>query len=414
MKERAAIGAAVFLFALLLGFATAGVRGSLDRPVQGDGVFFIGLARSLAAGKGYVLERSPWPNAPDLGRLPVWPAMLVLPCAAFPHANDNAILRVSAIVVNAAAAVLLAVLTYSLWPNPIAALLAGAIFAVYPTELGLVENGLSEPSFFLLAFGGAILLLRGGGKAIAGAALLGVSVLVRSNMLIFPAVALLAAMVHRPLRCGSLKQFAILTIAFVIPPAAWMARNYLVAGAFPMVNAMEGETLYGGNNIVSATQVDAWGDWVFPDLIPGETPKKQLGSEMSEAALNRFYERQAIGFFLANWRGYPRLLLGKLIRAFVPVPWRPSWSEYVIAAARILLLVGLVLALASGPPRNARYELLVTSMFLVTFVTTVGFYGSSRFTFSLEAFLIPYVAIAVARGFPAPFSRVRKISKTAG
>lgn len=71
--------AGVFLLAFLAGLTFVRLGGELDRPAGGDGPYYSGLAQSLAQGKGYVLARSPWPEAPHLGRLPAWPFLLSLP-----------------------------------------------------------------------------------------------------------------------------------------------------------------------------------------------------------------------------------------------------------------------------------------------------------------------------------------------
>lgn len=70
-----------FMLAAGAGIAVEAARGSLGRAAQsgeagGDGPFYISLARSMAAGRGYVSDNTPWPNSPHLSRLPLWPWLL--------------------------------------------------------------------------------------------------------------------------------------------------------------------------------------------------------------------------------------------------------------------------------------------------------------------------------------------------
>src|SRR5580692_8687485 len=74
---------------------------------DGDGPFYISIARNLAAGNGYVLTDSFWPDKPTMGRAPVWPLLLSLPALIAPRADDYTLLRVTAACLNVANALFL-------------------------------------------------------------------------------------------------------------------------------------------------------------------------------------------------------------------------------------------------------------------------------------------------------------------
>ena len=69
----------------------------------------------MADGRGYVLDLSPWPTHPHLGRLPLWPWILTAPRWLFTVASDYAILRGTSVLLHGLVAMLLVLLTYRLW-----------------------------------------------------------------------------------------------------------------------------------------------------------------------------------------------------------------------------------------------------------------------------------------------------------
>jgi len=207
----------------------------------------------------------------------------------------------------------------------------------------------------------------------------------------------IAALLWRPELHRYYRRFLVLTVVFALPPAFWIIRNYEVSGAFPLLNAMEGETFYGANNAVVASDLDEWGYWVFPDLIPGEVPKQVLGKRMTEAELNRYYENKGMAFVRSHLIAYPRLTLGKLIRGFLPMPWVPRVTTYLASLPRLLLYIAFFWSLRSRIISNATFALLMIALLLVTIVTTVIFYGNSRFTLCLEPYMICCVAAWLAK-----------------
>jgi hypothetical protein len=393
LKRPGAIVLGVFGFGLIVAFAAALTRGPLNRVPDGDGRFYSALAKSMAEGRGFVLDRSPWPTVPHLSRLPLWPVLDTPGRWLFPHADEYIVLRVTAIIVHALGAALLSLLTYRLWRDPLSSWLAGILLAAYIPALALAEDGLSEPAFVMTAIGGCILLFEDDWKQVTGAFLFGLAVLARSNFVILPFTAIPVGLFWRPLAHLSWKRALILSLAFLTPAALWTLRNYWVSGEFPILNGMEGEALYGSNNVVAATNLDSWGDWVFPDMIPGETPKQQLGKQMGEAQLDRYYRREAVAYFRATWRSYPRLILGKVIRGFIPVPWKASKVSYLIQLSRLSLYVILFLAVRDGVVRNDLFTIVLIGMLLATLITTVLFYGSFRFNFCFEPLLLCCIAV---------------------
>jgi hypothetical protein len=171
-----------------------------------------------------------------------------------------------------------------------------------------------------------------------------------------------------------------------------VVRNYSLSGE-PILSTIEGETLYGANNEFVANNLAYWGYWVFPNEIPGEIPKNVLAKSMSERGNDLYYHRKGMAFLKSHVRDLPRLELGKLIRSFVPVPWVPNTATDAVFFVRGLLYLGVLLSLRTLYRMDERYRLIVSGKFLVLLVTVLIYYGTYRFTFCVEVFLIPAVVV---------------------
>jgi hypothetical protein len=374
----------------------------LNSPTKGDGPYFIGLARSLASGHGYRLPRSFWPDQPDISRSPLWPVILSIPAALFPNADDNAILRLMGAALQAVSAALMLLLTFQLTGSFVGGILAGAFLGLYPPASALVAAGYSEIAFLVVILAGLILVFEGGKLAYCGVLLAGAGALARPNFVLLPAVLLVLSAVFRPRRLAQWRNLCLWVIGgavFTLPAALWVARNYAVTGHFPVLSGMEGETLYGGNNERVSTDLGVWGYWIMPDQIPGEKTKRDLAQTRTEWELNLYYHDRAMQFIRANWYAVPRLMVGKLVRGFVPVPWVPLPASYIAFFFRACVYAAFVAFGFLWRERHEAYTLVVGAMFLVTLATTLVYYGNYRFTFCIEPFLFPFIVAGAANAW---------------
>jgi hypothetical protein len=363
-------------------------------PTYGDGPYYIGLAKSLASGRGYYLEKSFWPDRPNVARSPLWPAMLAAPALMFPNANENAILRFTGAVLHAASAAFMVLLCFQLTGSFGGSALAGVFLGLYPPASGLVSGGYSELAYLVMVLAGLILAFEGGKLAYGGVLLGGAGVLARSNYFLLPVVLLVLTALFHPkavLAPRNLRLWVTGIVLFCLPGTLWIVRNYAVSGYFPVLSAMEGETLYGGNNERVATDLSVWGYWIMPNDIPGEQTKKELAQTRTELEVNKYYHDRAMQFIRANWFALPRLIVGKLVRGFVPVPWVPLAASYIAFFFRACVYAAFIAAWFLWRGRNEAYTFLVGAMFLVTLATTVIYYGTFRFTFCVEPFLFPFI-----------------------
>lgn len=396
---RAALGVFAFALALNLGLA---LKLGIGKPMVSDAAYFRELAVNLASGKGYVLDESFWPGRPTMRRLPGWPFVASLALRACPFVGADAVMRVTAVLINALTAGLLCLVAVFAFRRPAVGVLTGLAYAVHPTALYATCQGLSEPLFLVLVAGGVCLLLvprpwsRG-----SGSLLLGCSCLVRTNFVLwigFAAVLLgLRVLRQRSLvtRQG-LATVAVCAVLFGLPPVAWAARNYGLCRHFPVFSTLRGQTFYGGNNEVVANTLEHWGYWVFPNLVPGESPMGALADTMTEYEVDAYYYEKGKAFIRANGFAMPRLWLGKLVRAYVPVPWKPSWGAYAVSGYRWLLYVLAIWGMGAVWRRtDPLYRIAVPAMLLTSAATVVLFWGCARFAFAAEPFLLPFAAAVV-------------------
>lgn len=408
-KHIVALGTGVWVFALTVNLAIC-LKGGLNAPMESDAEYFRGLAVNLAAGKGYVLDQgfTFWPGAPTMRRLPGWPLAVSLAFRLF--GTSDGVMRGLNVIINATVALLLFSLTLRLSKRVWVAALAALGYAIHPTALRLTSTGFSEPLFLLLTVGGMLLLLVDmpdgglpvGWRSFAGFLLFGLACLVRANFVLWlPWYVLLIVAVDR----GRLPRdvvtrrglVAVVAVAlFVLPSSLWMLRNWRVCGHFPVMSTIKGQTFYGGNNAVVATQSKSWGYWVFPNEIPGEFPMGGLAKSMSEWDVDAYYMKKGKAFVRDHRAQMPKLLLGKLLRAYLPIPWTFSIGTLVVSAFRWVLYitaaVGFVMGRRELPPVYGR---CLVAMFLTSAMTVLVFWGCARFAFAVEPFLLPFCAMAV-------------------
>ncbi len=386
--------------------------------IRGDGEQYLALGQSLAAGRGYRDTVGPWPQDPSYDRMPGWPAVLAVSIWLAPGISPTSVALYANAVCLSAVGALFTLLCMRVGVRVPLSLVGGLGVSLSPPLVFLSLTGFSEIVFLLSVAAGLLAVLAGGFWFYLGALVLGLAPLVRTNFVIMPLVFLGLALVLPGARRALLRKAVLVRTVcalciFVLPTLAWALRNYSLTGRFPLLSSIEGETLYGANNDITANELASWGYWVMPDRIAGEVPKLQLARRLgSDLELNDYYHRRALDWIRRNVPSLPRLVLGKLVRAFVPVPWVPQLASYVAFSYR-LLLFALCLVLSSLWWRaiDRTYLLFCSAMFGVLLVTTAVYYGSFRFTHCLaEVFFIPCIVkgfecLLARRGYGKPSPR---------
>jgi hypothetical protein len=458
------------LFAVAFGLRTAvAVKQGLFHPMESDSHYYLQLAQSLSQSAGYCVKDSFWPDQPTMQRMPGWPFLVSVGLRVCPFLSPDVVMRLICIILDSLNAVLVGWLTWRLFWRRGWALLAGLIYAAHPAALFLVYNGESEPLFVTLCLIGFILLLRGGGWIYLASLCFGLSCLVRANYVIW--IAAVGALLFMrwvfnnifnmdkqdtqdkefeasspesscismltpsllPPQNGSQEVPAtgrwirgayclLFVVLFLAPSLFWAGRNYQVCGHFPVLSTLRGQTFYGGNNPIVANTMDVWGYWIFPDGIPGEKKASELAKTMSEYELDVYYYGRGKDYVKAEWFSMPRLLLGKFVRAYIPIPWKPNIMSYGVGVYRgliyFLAIIGffwwwhhlksgsrndnvapLCERIANAPITDRCYIIVFLAMILTNLAGVLIFWGCFRFAFVLEPLLIPFAAATVGSAY---------------
>jgi hypothetical protein len=374
-----------------------------DRPLDQDAPQYFALAKSLAAGEGYQNPLSPWPGEETCERMPGWPMLVAGVLWILPQPWETpAVIRYVGGICLVLAGTMMTVLCHRIGIR--SSLIAGAAglgVALSPALVFVAVSGMSEVAFLFLVILGLVLLTSRGMLPYCGAFSLGLAVTIRTNFILAGPLALAAYLLIPTVR-QQMKRFQpvgvmVLLVLFALPITAWTIRNARVTGRFPVLAAIEGETFRGSNNPVVARDERYWGSWIMPDEIPGETPKFELARSMSDVELSRHYHEQGVEWIEENPRDFAWLIVGKLVRGFLPIPWNPQTATYVAFAYRgLILLLAAILAARWYRRVSGLYLYFVLGMFLIVLLTTVRYYGNYRFTHCMwEVFLIPLIGRAL-------------------
>jgi hypothetical protein len=394
---------AVLVVALVVN-AGIGFKLGMSRPATSDAGYYLDIARNVADGGGFALDHGFWPGQPTASRLPGWPLFVAPFLRLFSSADPNLVIRVVCLVVNVLAAVFVALLTLRIIRSPVAATAAGFLYVAHPVAINAAVEGLSEPLFIVMTAAGAFLLL--GATPVSrwgGMACLGLACTIRAHLILWPFFAVPVAVI---LQWREVQQkwrtrlFPVLagTALLLLPSGLWAVRNFAVSGEFPVISTISGQTFYGGNNDVVADTLEWWGYWVFPDAIPGERAMSELAGSMSEFEVEKYYHRRGREYVEGHKSAMPRLCLGKLVRAYVPIPWKPSLGTWGVCGYRWLLYAGIVLGLPAALRRiGPAYWSILGGMAATTAVSVLVFWGCARFAFASEPFLLPIAVLPLDR-----------------
>ena len=395
---------AVFLVSLvILGTFTA-VWGPYQKfHRHDDPEDYMALAQSLASGNGFKNPIGFWPDAPDYSRMPGWPAIIAVGIRLAPFAAPEAVSRFANAVCLSLAGAFFCALCGLLGVGTALSAMAGFAVSLSPSLVALSVDGMSEVSFVTIVAIGLTLVLADRRWLFPGALILGTATLVRANFLLVSPLVLALALAIPSCRAALLSRVklasALLACALATTPVfLWTLRNAHLTGRFPYPCSGEGQLLYGGNNEITANNLEAWGYWVMPELVPGEKTKVALAQELgSDLALDAYYHRKATEWIKHNLNALPRLELGKFVRAFVPLPFVPHAVSYGVFFCRFLLDVfWILLAPLWWKAIHRGYLLFFAAMATTQIITTATYYGIYRFTHCyIEVLFIPCIAVGL-------------------
>ena len=399
----------------LLALAAVTLIGGLLRlhfaafPVKpiGDEVYYLQMARSIAAGEGHTAQNSLALRPPAHPWLLSFFVDTDLPADAPVVDQVRPLVRLQ-VVLGTLLIALTACLTWLLF-GPRAALVASSIAALYPTLIAYSHYLWSETFFSVLILGGLIevvLVARTGSwwHALAAGVLFGVGTLTREVALPVAAMcALWWLWMAPPDRRGvALAQGAGMLVACLAVVAPWTYRNHRVLGRFVPVASIGWLAMREGNTLPS-------GSWLHPDPEGLREWRRQYFalSEMEAADMARRETLQLIAEEQPSW------IFEKLVRTTVLLLSpdsgifkklsRGGYGEVGLAGVRVVLVATIltylgvavlgVIGMSLRPGRGL--VLLPVLIFAVVFAVHLIANATSRFRVPWMPLVMAYAGHAV-------------------
>ena len=395
------VDAAVLALALVLRLAWVGYiqarGGALFGP---DAQTYQHLAQTLLEGKGLRMTNFPGLFADGREHLVVRshrPALLPVMLAGIYTVTGVRVwvVRLLMAVLSALTCVLAARLARGLFAGPKAAAtgaVAGLLMAVYP-QLVYYAGTLTTETLCTLLLVLAIGVMLSAWRAERGwwrwglaGAVLGLAVMARSSLLLFPCAAALWVVVVRRPRRRALAEAALVLAGFAVAMTPLWVRNYRVHGHFLAATAEGGYTLWISNN----SEADGSGHCPMPQ-------KQAEFNGLSEYGVDRVFRQRAIRWIRENPGHFVRLAGVKLMRL-----WR-LWphAEFVGTGAAVVggmsFVPVLVLAVWGAVVTRGMWRplLLFYLLFLYYSVLHTVFVALTRYRVPMMPCLIILAAVGL-------------------
>lgn len=314
-----------------------------EQPLTRDEHEYLSLARSLAAGDGFVYDAEFLATGVEpFGRAPGYPAFLALVGGGRTATSSvPGAVKVAQAIVGALGVIMVGLIAARLAGSR-AALLAAAGAAVYPPLVWISGYAMSEALFWPIGLASAWLFDRAwfdtsrrSWALLCGVAL-GAGILVRPALVVFVPLAVTLLALRRRTAAAL---FAIAGVAVIVAP--WTARNYVHHGRLVFVASEGGVTFWTGNHPLATGD----GDMAANPAI--KLDNQRLRAEhpgVSEEDMEPIYYREALEWMREHPGDWLKLQARKVFYLVVPVG--PSYTLHstryyalsVISYLSVLLL----------------------------------------------------------------------------
>ena len=349
-----------------------------------DEVEYLSLARSLAAGHGYVYDEHvrQGPTEP-FGRAPGYPVFLALVGGGRPSSVEAvpASVKVAQSLAGALGVVLIAIAAFRMAGRR-PAMAAAAIAAAFPPLVWIAGFGYSESVFWPLGLGLALIVSHMldrpaaavGRWALFSGVATGAAVMVRAAT--SPFVGILSLWLAWKRQGRALAAF---WLGLLLVLAPWTIRNYHHHGRLVVIASDGGVTFWTGNNALATGEGDMAAN---PHLKIANQALRARYPDLGEEQLEPVYYRESFDWIRAHPLDWAALLFKKAFYLVVPIgPSYTLHSPRYYAAS--VLSVGALLPLALlglwrlGPRRSR-----LAGMWLLTaaaVATCLVFFPQERF-----------------------------------
>ncbi|HET9493760.1 MAG TPA: glycosyltransferase family 39 protein [Chloroflexia bacterium] len=373
--------------------------GTFHAPLVDDQLDYLRLAQNLATGAGFVDNFGPTVN-----RFPFYPIFLAV--IEWLFGSSPEVIRVAQAGLAALGVPLIWFIGTSAGPRGagcIAALLyAVNPFVMRPTRFIHTESLLS----FLLLIMGTVCMMclrsrehTGRWVAVLGV-VLGLCVLTRGQILLCAVLVTPWLCVVLRDRLRPIRTAALMWTALMLVLAPWVVRNWIEFERFIPLTAGYGSSsggyvFWSSNNALAATPGDLWGAWVHHDILPEAAEYEALPRTDPTFLEGKAYE---YGFRFLSSRPdlIPSLLLGKTVRFWryhEPLEDGQQGSQALLLTMTLTLLPFGALGL-SYQLHNLRRCFPFLAIVGAVFISTLIYWGDTRFRAPIE----PYITLTVAIG----------------
>jgi 4-amino-4-deoxy-L-arabinose transferase-like glycosyltransferase len=323
--------------------------GAFDDPDN-----YLTLARSLAAGDGFMLN----------GRLtayrpPLYPLLLV-PAIAIAGTGFPWGIALLHLALGAGTVYLTGMAARGSGLSPRRAILAALVTACDPVLVWQSRSVMTEtPTAFLLAMALAALTVRGALGPILGGLALGLAALCRPSMLAGAALTIMAAFLIAPGdRRTRLVRGALLATTTLLVMLPWMARNFAVFGEPVWTTTHGGYTLALANNTVYFDDIlngppgRVWtghDQWLWWDSV------NQATAGMTEPQADRYLKHAVWQLFRARPGDFTRAVVARLIHFWSVAPAASVYAP-AVRAVTMAWTLPLWLAVLMGLPERTLWQ----------------------------------------------------------
>ena len=390
----------VFFVAILVRIAVMLISESWRFTSESQFGYELGqLARSLATGNGFVRIRSTG-QASFAAFPPVYPFILAGFFSIFgiySHTAAFAVLLFQTLCAGVSSVLLLLIAT-RLWA-PRAGLIAGSIWAFYPTSVffSVIHVWYSELAVMLLLTGVLIALTTRDpirfSTVVTFGALTGLLVLTDPTLTIYLALLLLWMVLRRgeQIRRKLMLVFSsALAVGLVVSP--WAIRNWVVIGA-PVMKSNFGEQLFIGNNPLAVGEVNR------KERLQAYTTRDQeelaYHRSQGEIATDRYFRDTAMEWIQNNPLRFAHLTIKRIWYFWAGGLDRKSLLRLTYYTPLLLLgLSGLWLGFRQGN---------LTPIWLFILVYPLPYYithaETGRYSYPIEPFVVSLASIQLATWF---------------
>jgi 4-amino-4-deoxy-L-arabinose transferase-like glycosyltransferase len=307
-----------------------------------DAAVYDSIARNWLAGKGFRED-----SGRQASRAPGYPVFLAA-CHSLGLQRPKGIYVIQA-VADSAMCVLLALLGRRLFGDSVG-LLAGCIAAIYPFFIYFTGLLLAE-TLFTLGLVALMLLLFECRDALekstsrmlllsaAAGVLMGLLVLLRSSLLLFPVFLLAIWLALSRNRFKAMAAWGTMIAAMALVMLPWIVRNYEIFGRFIPTTLQVGESLYEANSPYAdgGPAMDRI-DWV----------KERGGGPMGEYENNQFFRTAALKYIREHPGRFCALAVEKFMRFWNPLPNYGPYRRPLGIAVNVCAFVPIILLAFAG------------------------------------------------------------------